>query len=172
MTARSLLHTATKLVTDSARHGSPSMLCRRLNQEHHVHITVDTARAILAQLYAAGIVGPVNTQTHAHPVLLERDGAQAAIDRYVAIGPTDWNTLYECPQCCRIAPWTDGRKVSAGDEQDEFWCQTCGAEVPLTACTIRPFNPESPPAAFDHRLADEEIRHRTSPDAMVVTYNR
>jgi hypothetical protein len=41
---------------------------------------------------------------------------------------------YECPVCCRVAPWTDGRSVAAGDEADEFWCQTCGAESPLSAC--------------------------------------
>jgi hypothetical protein len=172
MIANNLLHTATRLVTDSARHGSPSMLCRRLNQECHVNISFEVACAILAQLHAAGIVGTVNAQTHAYPVLLDRNEAMDAIERYTSIGTTDWNTLYECPQCCRVAPWTDGRKVSAGDEQDEFWCQTCGAEVLITACTIRPFNPESPPAVFDHRLADEELLHRTSPDAMVVTYSR
>jgi hypothetical protein len=43
---------------------------------------------------------------------------------------------YECPVCCRIAPWTDGRSVQAGDECDEFWCQTCGTETPLEAMTV------------------------------------
>ena len=43
---------------------------------------------------------------------------------------------YECPVCCRIAPWTDGRSVQAGDERDEFWCQTCGTETPLEAMTV------------------------------------
>ncbi len=45
---------------------------------------------------------------------------------------------YRCPTCDRWAPWTDGMSVEAGDEHDEFWCQTCGAETPLSACGSRP----------------------------------
>ncbi|MFI8191380.1 hypothetical protein ACIF8T_21595 [Streptomyces sp. NPDC085946] len=131
---QNLLRIATELVTEGARHGSPSMLMRRLNQDHNVQITFEAARAILAQLYAAGIVAPVDPATHAHPVLLDREEALAAIDNYTSVGPTNWSDLYECPQCCRVAPWTDGRSRAAGDEVDEFWCQTCGAEVPITAC--------------------------------------
>ena len=41
---------------------------------------------------------------------------------------------YECPQCYRVAEWTDGQSVEAGDPVDEFWCQTCGAESPLGLC--------------------------------------
>jgi len=40
---------------------------------------------------------------------------------------------YQCPRCDRVAPWTDGQSREAGDGTDEFWCQTCGAETPLTA---------------------------------------
>lgn len=42
--------------------------------------------------------------------------------------------LYECPECFRVAPWTDGTVAEMGDERDEFWCQTCGAETPLARC--------------------------------------
>jgi len=134
MESKNLLRIATELVTEGARHGSPSMLMRRLNQDHHVQISFEVARAILAQLHAAGIVGPVDLATYAHPVLLHRDEALAAIDKYAGAGPTNWSDLYECPQCCRVAPWTDGRSIAAGDGVDEYWCQTCGAEVPVTAC--------------------------------------
>lgn len=40
-------------------------------------------------------------------------------------------TLYRCPRCYRVSQWTDGTSVAAGDERDEFWCQTCGKETPL-----------------------------------------
>jgi predicted RNA-binding Zn-ribbon protein involved in translation (DUF1610 family) len=131
---QNLLRIAAELVTEGPRHGSPSMLMRRFSQDHHVNISFEVARAILAQLYTAGIVASVDPATHAHPVLLDRDEALAAIDTYTGVGPTDWTSVYECPQCCRVAPWTDGRSVKAGDEVDEYWCQTCGAEVPLAAC--------------------------------------
>jgi hypothetical protein len=41
---------------------------------------------------------------------------------------------YECPECYRVAEWTDGQAVAAGDPVDEFWCQTCGAETLLELC--------------------------------------
>lgn len=44
---------------------------------------------------------------------------------------------YECPRCCRWAKWTDGESIEAGDESDEFWCQTCGEETPLVNCSSR-----------------------------------
>lgn len=46
------------------------------------------------------------------------------------------HALYRCPSCERVAPWTDGRLAAAGDPEDEFWCQTCGAETPLSACAV------------------------------------
>lgn len=46
-------------------------------------------------------------------------------------------TEYQCPQCARWAEWTDGAMRSAGEPEDEFWCQTCGAETPLAACASR-----------------------------------
>lgn len=42
--------------------------------------------------------------------------------------------LYRCPKCGRAREWTDGRSREAGDEVDEYWCQVCGAEVPLASC--------------------------------------
>jgi hypothetical protein len=41
---------------------------------------------------------------------------------------------YECPQCFLVRPWTDGQSKATGDETDEYWCQMCGAESPLSAC--------------------------------------
>jgi hypothetical protein len=130
-----LLRTAADLVTET-RHGSPSMLTRRIHQDQGINIGFETARALLTDLFAAGIVGPVDQKTHAYPVLLDRQSATSALNDYIKAGSRDWWTLYECPQCDRVAAWTDGRKVSAGDEADEFWCQTCGAEVPLESCVV------------------------------------
>ena len=53
-------------------------------------------------------------------------------------------TLYRCPQCCRVAPWTDGTVANDFGEQDEFWCQTCGAETPLSLCEVVNGNGSSP----------------------------
>jgi hypothetical protein len=131
-----LLRAAAELVTEPARHGSPSMLMRRIRQTRDIRIGFETARALLTDLYAAGVVGVYDRTTHAYPVLLDRQEALAALDAYIASGTTDWWALYECPQCSHVAAWTDGRMVSAGDEADEFWCQTCGAEVPLGSCAI------------------------------------
>lgn len=129
-----LLHLAAGFVTDGARHGSPSMIQRRLNQEHDVQINHDVARRILADLYGAGVVAPVNGWTHAHPVLMKRKEAQNAVTAYIANGNgLNWVDLYQCPTCRRTAPWTDGRSVKHGDDVDEYWCQSCGAEVPLAA---------------------------------------
>lgn len=44
--------------------------------------------------------------------------------------------VFTCPSCDRSAPWTDGRSKEAGDEVDEFWCQTCGTESPLESCDL------------------------------------
>lgn len=46
---------------------------------------------------------------------------------------TETLAVYRCPRCDRVAPWTDGQSREAGDETDEIWCQTCGAETPLPA---------------------------------------
>lgn len=132
---QNLLLTAAGFVTEGARHGSPSMIRRRFRQEHGVAITFEAACAILVQLQGAGVVGPVDPQKHSHPVLLHPDETEAAVTEWQAIGDPESNTLYECPQCCRVAPWTDGRAVKHGDPADEYWCQICGAEVPVTACT-------------------------------------
>jgi hypothetical protein len=134
MENHSILHLAAEYVTEWPQHGSPSMIRRRLRQEHGISVTFEVARSILAQLYGAGVVAPVDMKTHAHPVLMDRTAAIAAVSEYQVIGGGDWSGLYECPQCFRVAPWTDGRSVKAGDEVDEYWCQTCGAEVPVAAC--------------------------------------
>lgn len=131
-----LLRTAAELVTEGPRHGSPSMLTRRIRQDQGITIGFETARALLTDLMVAGIVGPEDKEKHNHPVLLDRQEALTALDNYVKDGATDWWTLYECPQCTRVAAWTDGRMVSAGDKTDEFWCQTCGAEVQLSSCAV------------------------------------
>jgi hypothetical protein len=47
------------------------------------------------------------------------------------------DTKYECPVCLTVAEWTDGTTVEAGQERDEFWCQTCGNETPLDQCAKR-----------------------------------
>lgn len=75
-----LLYTAMRMVTESPFHGSPSMLCRRIRQEHGVRITFDTARNLLAQMQDAGIVGP-ETPAHDHPVLMDRDQAVKALNK-------------------------------------------------------------------------------------------
>jgi len=70
------------------------------------------------------------------PALLETPAAVRWISAEPLLGPVDlakWLT-YGCPQCERHGAWTDGRSARAGDEVDEYWCQTCGAEAPLTAC--------------------------------------
>jgi hypothetical protein len=74
-----VLRLAVQLVTEGARHGSPSMLQRRLRQDHGVAITFDEALHILGRLQDAGIVGPVDPRKHSHPVLLDRDEALAAL---------------------------------------------------------------------------------------------
>jgi protein gp37 len=50
-----------------------------------------------------------------------------------AVDLSKWLT-YECPRCFRRQPWSDGLSIAAGDHTDEYWCQTCGAEVPLESC--------------------------------------
>lgn len=131
---QNLLRVAAELVTEGPRHGSPSMLKRRLHQDHGVIITFEAARAILVELQGAGVVGPVDVATHSHPVLLHRDQIEAAVVEWQAVGDPESNSLYECPQCCRVAPWTDGRAIKHGDPVDEYWCQLCGAEAPIAAC--------------------------------------
>lgn len=56
-TRTDLLALAAKLVGET-RHGSPSMLMRRIGQDHGIQITFETARGLLAQLHEAGVVGP------------------------------------------------------------------------------------------------------------------
>lgn len=133
-----LLQIATDYVTRGARHGSPSMLMRRFNQEHRVPLTFNAARLLLVELFAAGIVGPIDVSKHSHPVLMTQEQAQEALASRRALAAELWSTVYECPQCCRVSPWTDGRSIRAGDDVDEFWCPTCGAESPLAACAAIP----------------------------------
>lgn len=45
-------------------------------------------------------------------------------------------TKYRCPRCSQAGEWTDGMSVAAGDERDEYWCQYCGEESPLTDCEV------------------------------------
>ncbi|GHC37186.1 MULTISPECIES: hypothetical protein [Streptomyces rochei group] len=130
-----LLRTAADLVTET-RHGSPSMLTHRLNQDHNIQIGFETARALLTDLFGAGIVGPYDREKLSYPVLADREDARTKLDDYIKEGTTDWWTLYECPECSRVGAWSDGRKVSLGDEVDEYWCQTCGAEVPISSCAL------------------------------------
>lgn len=52
-----LLALARTLVTET-RHGSPSMLMRRIGQDYGIQITFDTACGLLAQLHEKGVVGP------------------------------------------------------------------------------------------------------------------
>lgn len=131
---QNLLRSAARFVTDGARHGSPSMIRRRFRQEHGVDITFETACAILIELQGAGVVGPVDPKKHSHPVLLHQDEIETAVARWQQAGDSKSNTLYECPKCCRVAHWTDGRMRKHGAPVDEFWCQTCGAEAPVAAC--------------------------------------
>ncbi|MFH8805272.1 hypothetical protein ACH4F6_37985 [Streptomyces sp. NPDC017936] len=70
---------AAELVTTGARHGSPSMLTRRLRQDYGLEVTFEEAKDLLRQLEAVGIVGPVDPRKHAHPVLVDRDAALAAL---------------------------------------------------------------------------------------------
>lgn len=130
-----LLQTAADYVTQGAHHGSPSGIQRTLSQKHSIHIEFDTACRILAQLCAAGIVAPRDRETHAYPVLMTQAEATEAL-RALRQRDEDWGPFYECPQCSRAAQWTNGRSVKAGDDVDEFWCQTCGSEIPLATCAV------------------------------------
>lgn len=129
-----VLRASADLVTET-RHGSPSMLQRRLHRDWGIFLGHPAAKTLLVDLYAAGIIGPLNPATHAHPVLMDRADAAAALEAH-ADRVQAWSTLYECRSCYRVALWTDGRKTALGDETDEFWCQACGDEVPLSACTV------------------------------------
>lgn len=74
-----VLRLAVMLVTEGARHGSPSMLQRRLRQDHGVAVSFDEALGILGRLQDAGVVGPVDPRKHSHPVLLDQAEALAAL---------------------------------------------------------------------------------------------
>jgi len=81
-----LLRIAADYVTSGVRHGSPSMIRRRLRQEHHVHLSVDGADRIMAGLYSAGIVGPYDPDRGEHPVLLTQAQATTALGAYRRTG--------------------------------------------------------------------------------------
>ncbi|WP_392750583.1 DNA translocase FtsK [Streptomyces sp. LN590] len=72
-----LLYAATELVTRT-RHGSPSMLQRRIRKDHGVRITFGTAINLLDQMEAVGIVGP-DQGSIGRDVLLEPEDAAAAL---------------------------------------------------------------------------------------------
>lgn len=42
--------------------------------------------------------------------------------------------MFVCPMCQRAGEWTDGTVKKSGDQRDEYWCQTCGAQTPLAWC--------------------------------------
>lgn len=42
---------------------------------------------------------------------------------------------YRCPKCSKVGEWTNGTSTELGDDADEYWCQACGAQVPLYSCT-------------------------------------
>lgn len=46
-------------------------------------------------------------------------------------GAFEW---FRCPKCQQVGRYTDGTSVELGDEADEYWCQVCGAQVPLHEC--------------------------------------
>ena len=78
-----LLRVAAELVTEGARHGSPSMLMRRINQDLRIAIGFETARALLTDLFAAKVVGPFDQEKLVYPVLLDRAAALTALDTYI-----------------------------------------------------------------------------------------
>jgi DNA segregation ATPase FtsK/SpoIIIE-like protein len=85
-TAIDLLDTAVALVTRT-RHGSPSMLTRRFNQEYGVRINHDTALNLLDQMTDMGITGP-DQGAMARKVLMEpEDAAKAVRGKYGSLTP-------------------------------------------------------------------------------------
>lgn len=67
------------------------------------------------------------------------DGEQCAPASGMPHTPAqDAVTEYECPNCYRWAPWTDG--IIDGDDEgaEEFWCQTCGSQTAVEAMESRP----------------------------------
>jgi hypothetical protein len=74
-----LLLFAANIVTTGSRHGSPSRLMRQLRQGHGIAVTFAGAQHLLHRLETAGVVGPVNDWTHAHPVLMDREQAMASL---------------------------------------------------------------------------------------------
>jgi DNA segregation ATPase FtsK/SpoIIIE-like protein len=73
-----LLRHAVALVAET-RMGSPSMLCRRLRQDHGIVVTFGGALALLNRMEDAGIVGPAEG-SKARPVLLDQRAALAALE--------------------------------------------------------------------------------------------
>jgi predicted RNA-binding Zn-ribbon protein involved in translation (DUF1610 family) len=49
----------------------------------------------------------------------------------------DSSAEYLCPRCENWGAWTDGQSRATGQEVDEYWCQKCGKESPLAACSKR-----------------------------------
>lgn len=72
------LRTAAEMVTSSL-YGSPSALMRRLGQDHGIRVTFEEAQALLGKLESAGVVGPLDTGTYTHPVLMDHDAALRAL---------------------------------------------------------------------------------------------
>ena len=53
---------------------------------------------------------------------------------------TGFRRVFECPYCARSGRWTDGQDKALGGEVNEYWCQVCGEESPLSdevAVTLR-----------------------------------
>ncbi|WP_030247973.1 hypothetical protein [Streptomyces sp. NRRL S-455] len=73
------LRTAVEMATDGTGHASPSALMLRLGQDHGIRVTFEEAQALLNRLETAGVVGPADGWTHAHPVLMRREQALVAL---------------------------------------------------------------------------------------------
>jgi predicted RNA-binding Zn-ribbon protein involved in translation (DUF1610 family) len=79
-------------------------------------------------------------------VMVSATWYDAVVDHIRRTPGTHRLMYFECPRCGRQGPWTNGRSVEAGDEVDEYWCQVCGAESPLSACEpfdLRAVSPET-----------------------------
>jgi protein gp37 len=71
------------------------------------------------------------------PALLDTPAAVRFLSCEPLLGPISLRGLqtFECSVCCRSGLWNNGRSIAAGDEVNEYWCQVCGAEVPIEGCT-------------------------------------
>ena len=52
---------------------------------------------------------------------------------------------YQCRECFRWAPWTDGEVMEDVSVPERiYWCQTCGRAQPLAGMAERTVNPLMP----------------------------